>query len=241
MTRSSLSKVHRSSAWKSPVRAVSVAAMQQIDTAAIEAYHIPRLLLMEHAGLAVARRARWLLRRVHAPIIVVCCGSGYNGGDGLATARHLHEWGYGVRVLLTGALERLREEPAIYAAILQQLGVPLKVIVPGKTDVIRRWIRDGDLVIDALLGIGVHGEVREPLTALIQIMNASGKRMLAVDVPSGLDADTGMVQGCAVRASVTLTFGLPKQGCVKAMGRAYTGRLITDAITIPRTLLQEGA
>jgi NAD(P)H-hydrate epimerase len=215
--------------------------MRQIDEAAIEVIGIPRLLLMEHAGLAVAHAVRHLNPPM-ARSIVVCCGTGFNGGDGLSAARHLHAWGYALHLLIAGPLSRLSGEPSTYGRMLQRLGLPLTEcageVVPPQTD---SWWSECGLIIDALLGIGVHGPVREPIASLIVRMNRSGKPILAVDIPSGLDADTGRVQGgLAVSASVTVTFGLAKQGCFLEEGPAHTGTLTIDPITIPRHLLEGG-
>ena len=212
--------------------------MQQIDAAAIERFAIPRLLLMEHAGLAVARAVTTLLSPSSIPILM-CCGTGYNGGDGLCAARHLHEWGYTLQILLTGRIDRLREEPAIYATMLQRLGVPLTEFTEtSAVPHVEQWCAQCGLIIDALLGIGVRGAVREPVASLIARMNRSGKPIVSVDIPSGLDGDTGRVQGAAVKATVTVTFGLAKQGCLVNGGPMHTGNLIIDPITIPRVLLE---
>jgi NAD(P)H-hydrate epimerase len=223
-------------------RAVSVATMQAIDTQAIERIGIPRLLLMEHAGVAVARAATAFLPSTPARV-VVCCGTGFNGGDGFAAARHLEEWGYALDVLVAGRLDHLRAEPATFAAILQRLGLPI-LEVTGRPEAwprVDQALERCGLIIDALLGIGTTGAVREPIASLIERLNRSGKPIIAVDLPSGLDGDTGLVQGVAVRATATVAFGLPKQGCFLQAGPAHVGSLTVDAITIPRTLLSTAA
>lgn len=210
--------------------------MQQIDAEAIDTFGIPRLLLMEHAGLAVANAVASLSR---AASVLVCCGTGYNGGDGLCAARHLHHRGYAPRVVLAGRRDQLRDEPKIYATIIQRLGVAIvEVTSPADLERVGGWIASSALIIDALLGIGVRGAVREPVASLIERLNASGKPIVAADIPSGLDGDTGLPLGCAVKATVTVTFGLPKRGCVEAQGPAHVGTLIVDSITMPRSLLE---
>lgn len=211
--------------------------MQQIDRAAIDTLGIPRLLLMEHAGAAVARVARALLRSPSSPI-GICCGAGFNGGDGLAAARHLHDWGYPLEILIIAEIARLREEPRTFAHILQRLGVPLRVIgSAADAETFQPVLRRCGLLIDALLGIGASGAVREPIASLIAAMNRAGVPILSADVPSGLDADTGAVQGIAVKAAHTVTFGRPKLGLFLQQGPAHAGALTVDAITIPRQLL----
>jgi NAD(P)H-hydrate epimerase len=211
--------------------------MQRIDSAAIHTLGIPRMLLMDHAGVAVARAVA-ALTPSSKQLIAICCGTGFNGGDGFSAARHLHSWGYSLRVLLAGSRERLREEPACFAWILDRLGVPVRECASrGGVARALRWLSGASVLVDALLGIGASGVVREPAASLIRWMNQSKKPIVSVDVPSGLDADTGAVQGVAVRASVTVTFGLPKQGCRRREGPAHTGSLLVDPITFPMRLL----
>lgn len=214
--------------------------MDTLDARVSDTLHIPRLLLMDHAGLAVAREAQARCPDVTRPI-VVCCGTGFNGGDGLAAARHLAGWGRVVRIVVAGPLDRLREEPATYARIVQALGVELTACTRlEELDSVTRWLSACGLIIDALLGIGARGPVREPMASLIDAMNRAGTPIVSADIPSGLDGDTGRVQGIAVRATVTVTFGLPKQGCFLEAGPAHAGTVVTDPITMPQRLL-EGA
>ena len=185
------------------VCAISVAAMRRIDTTAIRQLGIPRLLLMEHAGLAVAQEVRRLCPDPSA--VMAFCGTGFNGGDGLAAARHLSAWGYRLHLVLTGLVKRLRDEPAIYAHILRKLGLPfLEVVVPLARSRIVGRMDDCAVLIDALLGIGAQGVVREPIASCIAWMNRSGKPIVAVDIPSGIDADTGHPQGAAICATSTV-------------------------------------
>ena len=213
-----------------------MASMQRIDTEAIETIGIPRLLLMEHAGLAVAHCVHTFLPTATQPILI-CCGSGFNGGDGLAAARHLHAWGYRLHLLLAARRDQLRDEPAIYANIVERLGLSVEEL--PSVAATEQAMKACGLIIDALLGIGVRGSVRQPLHSLIARINAAGKPVIAVDVPSGLDADTGEVHGIAVKATCTVTFGLPKQGCFISHGPAHTGSLVVDPISLPRRLLEQ--
>ena len=211
--------------------------MQAIDSHAIDTLGIPRLLLMDHAGLAVARAVQTAAPVVSTPILI-CCGTGYNGGDGLAAARHLAAWGYPVRAILTGRLNHLREEPAAFARIVQALGLEIRECASaGDAAGCEPWFAQAGAIVDALLGIGTQGAVREPAASLIVRINASRAPVISADVPSGLDGDTGHAQGAAVRATATVTFGLPKRGLFAADGPAHAGSLIIDPITIPQRLL----
>lgn len=211
-----------------PQCAVSVSRMQTLDTQAIEQTGIPRLLLMEHAGQALTAAVLQLLSSPGR--VLVCCGTGYNGGDGLCAAWHLAHRGYAVEVWLAGAPSSLRQEPAVYAAILRALKVPIRCVEPPKT---APDFSQAEVVIDALLGIGVRGSVRPPASAWIQAMNRSGAPIISADVPSGLDADSGQPQGCAVRASVTVTFAAVKHGLFRGQGPAHAGRVLLDDLEIP--------
>lgn len=211
--------------------------MAAMDRRAIEGFGIPRLLLMEHAGLAVARVVAARHGTSDGPVLILC-GTGFNGGDGLAAARHLQRWGYGLRVVVAGRREALREEPALYAGILECLGVAVQTCVTDEEmSQADAWLRDCGLVVDALLGVGLQGPVREPAAGLIRRTSAAGKPVIAVDVPSGLDGDSGEPHGVAMAAQVTVTFGRPKHGCLLASAARYVGEVLVDPITMPSEAL----
>ena len=220
--------------------AVSTAEIQALDLQTIETVGIPRLLLMEHAGMALAHVAcrLWLTlprsRRAASPPIVICAGSGYNGGDGLCAARHLSQAGCRVRVLLSGSQERLAREPRIYADILRSTNVPVSEI--SANDAETALARAG-IIVDALLGVGLRGPVRPSVAALIHRINAARRPIVSADIPSGLDADTGAPQGVAVMATSTVTFGLPKRGLLIGQGPRHAGRVEVADIGIPRRLM----
>jgi len=153
----------------------------------------------------------------------LACGRGNNGGDGLAAARHLHRWGRlaGVACVDPTALSGLAADQA---RVLGALGVP----IASEPD-----FSDAQVVVDALLGTGLSRPPEGRLADWIAAMNASERRVVSVDVPSGLDADSGLVAGACVRATVTVTLGLPKRGLLLAEGPAYAGDVWVADIGIP--------
>lgn len=223
-----------------PVRAVSVQQMQRMDEAAIHAFHIPRLLLMEHAGQAVARAVlRVCAHPMTRPLrVLVCCGPGHNGGDGLCAAWHLAQDGHRVRVLVAGSLASLNEEPVVYARILRALEVEwIEIGAAAQVEGIRREFAQAEAIIDALLGIGLQGPVRPAIASLIEAINGARVPVVSVDIPSGLDGDTGLPHGVAVKATVTVAMALAKQGCVTTGARPYVGRLVVEDIGLPRRVM----
>src|SRR5947208_6172474 len=159
--------------------------VRELDRRAIEEFGVPGVVLMENAGRGAAEV---LLRLGVTGRVVVCCGKGNNGGDGFVIARHLDNHGVAVRVLYFGKPEALTGDAAINFEIVRRSGLPLTVFsetVPALD------LADAEWVVDALLGTGVTGPARPPLDRVIAAINAGGAKVLAVDVPSGLDCDTG--------------------------------------------------
>ncbi len=227
---------------ENPDYAVTRRQMQELDRLAIEQYEIPGILLMENAGRACAQTALDMLGDAEEPEVVVLCGRGNNGGDGFVVARHLVNRGVRGAVLLLGTVADVLDgagDPAINLRILRNMDV--STVELGAPPEIRSALEEkagANLIVDALLGTGISGEVREPFDAAIRAVNRMDAPTLAVDVPSGLDCDTGLPLGVAVRAERTVTFGLPKQGLLRPEAAPYTGRLEVAEISIPRVLIE---
>ena len=212
--------------------------MQRLDEAAIRTIGIPRLLLMDAAGRAVAQAVRALLQEPPAQELLICCGLGNNGGDGLCAAWYLTRWGYQPHIIVTGERTHLKDEPAVYARILEELGQSLHELTGIESvEALREPMSRAPLIVDALLGIGWQAPLRPLQEHLIRLMNQSGKPIVAVDVPSGLEADTGLPNPVAVKAAMTVTFGWPKQGLLLGEGPAHTGQLLVEDIGMPASLL----
>lgn len=216
------------------MKACTADQMRAIDRRAADEFGMPSLLLMENAGRAVAERACALLRAQSGKRVRVLCGKGNNGGDGFVAARHLANHGVPVECVLAGQSDEVRGDARVNLELLDRLGVPVLQFVPGSITEL-----DADLLIDALLGTGFRGTPRGPVGDAIAAVNASALPVVAVDMPSGLDADAGTAGHC-VRATETVTFGLPKLGLLTEEGRRYAGRLTIANISLPRPLLEDG-
>jgi NAD(P)H-hydrate epimerase len=209
------------------MRSITVAEAQAFDQLAEERLGIPSLILMENAGRSVAEEALKMLHGKKKAAII--CGAGNNGGDGFVAARHLLNAGIDIKVYLVGESSKLKAGPKINLNILMKM--KQKVV---KLRALRdlNGINNFDLVIDAIFGIGLKSEVRSPSSEVINLLNRSGKPILAVDVPSGLDADTGKVLGAAIKARKTVTFVAPKRGFSRNCGPRYCGKVIIRDIGI---------
>lgn len=215
------------------LKACTAEQMRAIDRRAVSEYGMPSILLMENAGRAVAERALAHLNGGSGSSVQVLCGKGNNGGDGFVAARHLHNRGVRVSCFLAGDPEEVRGDARTNLELAERLGISIRqeVLAPF----------EADLLVDALLGTGFQGEPRGPVAALIERANTSGRPVLAVDVPSGLDSDTGQGSGPVIRATETVTFGLPKLGLLSYPGRELAGEITVAHISLPRPLVEEDA
>ncbi len=220
------------------------AQSRRVDQLAIEHYGISGLVLMENAGRGVADRLCALLTEtVESPAtppspVVICCGKGNNAGDGFVIARHLDLRGIGVRVLLWADPNELTGDAAVNCCILQKTKVPIEVFGPEHdADRLAGHLDGASWIVDALLGTGACGEPRPPLDAVIRQLNASGTPILAVDLPSGLDCDTGEATDATVRATVTCTFVAAKPGLLMPAADPHTGTVHVLDIGAPEKLV----
>jgi hydroxyethylthiazole kinase-like uncharacterized protein yjeF len=200
-----------------------------------QARGIPGDLLMERAGRAVARAALDLMGGSYGRRAVVVCGKGNNGGDGLVAARHLARWGVRVTVVAVEALDDLREPAAGNATRLAEV-TSLRV-VPFAHATLDRELRRADVAIDALFGTGFRGIPEDDWADAIAGLNASPAPVVAVDIPSGVNGGTGTVEGDAVRADITVTFGAPKVGVVLLPGAEFAGAVRVADIGFPDDLV----
>jgi NAD(P)H-hydrate epimerase len=179
------------------------------------------------------------------PRVLIFCGPGNNGGDGGVVARHLDAWGFPVRVIWFSHSDQLRGDAATQCTILQKSGVKQSVWfdehaadIESDTSSLNAALAEADWLVDGLFGTGLSRPVEGPLRKVIEAMNASGKPVFALDLPSGLDADTGQPLGVAVRACATATFVAPKLGFTAPGAADYTGTVVVIDIGLPRRLLE---
>jgi NAD(P)H-hydrate epimerase len=192
---------------------------------------IPALILMENAGRRAAVEALKILNGKKS--VAVFCGKGNNGGDGFVCARHLLVFGIRPDVFLAGRISDVQGEARINLEILRKLKVKITGVSEKNLNFIRKNILKYGLIIDALLGVGLSGETRGIYRDLIGIINSSKAKILAVDIPSGLDATTGRILGACVKADKTVTFVAKKRGMVKAEGQKVCGKVIVADLGIP--------
>jgi len=216
--------------------------MRKLEEAAWRRYSIPTVLLMENAGRSVADAVGQHLRPKRRSALIVC-GQGNNGGDGFCAARHLHNRGFRTQTVFIGKPQGLKPDSALNFEIFCRMGLPWKRFEGLSDGAFRRMLRGAGVIIDAMFGTGLSREVGGPYARAIKLINEhtrgakSASGVLAVDIPSGLNADSGKVMGCAVRAGFTVTFGCHKRGMKGTGARRSCGKIILGDITLPRELI----
>lgn len=219
--------------YTSPIPALTTAQMIEVDRAMIADYGIDLIQMMENAGrnLAHLARARFLGGDPRGQKVVVLAGTGGNGGGALVCARRLHNYGADVRVIVTRPDGDFAPVPAHQLAILRRMDVPVtlaeEVEAEGDTAV---------LIIDGLIGYSLRGRPRGAAAHLIRWANRQPAPILALDVPSGLDATTGQVYEPAIKAAATMTLALPKVGLLAETAVTQVGELYLADISVPPAL-----
>jgi NAD(P)H-hydrate epimerase len=222
------------------MRSLSRAEVREVDRRAIEDFGLPGIVLMENAG----RNAAALLHAL-APSasLAIACGKGNNAGDGFVMARHLENLGHHVRLLLAGDPAEHRGDAATQRRVVERAGISFERLADGSPTDWERSLASVDWIVDALLGTGATGAPRGAIATAIEAINAASRRravhVLAVDLPSGMDCDTGLPPGACVRADVTATFVARKIGFEHPGAAAWTGDVHVLDIGVPRTLLAD--
>jgi len=221
-----------------PGKPLTCDEIRALDRVAIETLGVPGIVLMENAGRGAAEYIYDALRDPARAQVLILCGPGNNGGDGFVIARHLHNAGIAVHVALAAPPEKIRGDAATNLNILYRLGLsPAAAYEPQGLDAVRRWVTQADVIVDALLGTGSTGSPRGVMATLIELANAAPRAWrVAIDIPTGLDADSGAVHEPCFRAAATVTMLAPKVGFQTAAGRAVAGEVVVVSIGVPRDL-----
>jgi len=212
------------------------AQVRRIDQLAAERYHIPGVVLMENAAIAAADAALWMVGTSQGPVLILC-GGGNNGGDGLAVARHLHNRGCNVRILTTSDPQKYSGEARVNWDICQAMKLPTTTATPGAIAG-----SGAALIVDAIFGTGLTKPPRPPFAEIVAAVYTAQVPVLAIDIPSGLDCDTGKVLGeVCITATRTITFVAEKIGFAAPEARKYLGQVSVGSIGCPVELIAEAS
>jgi ADP-dependent NAD(P)H-hydrate dehydratase / NAD(P)H-hydrate epimerase len=220
------------------MKLATAAEMRELDRRTIEEFGIPGIVLMENAGRAVVSAIVHKWGPVEGKFYCIFCGKGNNGGDGLVIARRLHNMGAKVSVRLFS--EVLKGDAATNLNAARKIGIQINPVKPGLAEETSEAAH-AEAVIDAIFGTGLSQEIAEPYASVIKMINKKARKVVAVDVPSGVNSDSGRIMGTAVHADMTVTFGLPKRGLYLHPGAQASGEVKTAEIGIPKSAVDEAA
>jgi ADP-dependent NAD(P)H-hydrate dehydratase / NAD(P)H-hydrate epimerase len=216
------------------MRLVKASEMHEMDRLTIEEVGIAGIVLMENAARGATRVFLEHFEPPRNSHVLFLCGRGNNGGDGYVMARYFHQKGYMATVLVLSEFQKISGDALTNLAIILKMGLDVREVPdPDRWEACRDVVRTADFVIDGIFGTGLNSPVRGFYQQVIEEVNASGKPVMAIDIPSGLHADTGLVMGAAIQADVTATFGFPKLGQILFPGSSLVGRLVRIDIGIP--------
>ena len=210
--------------------------VRRCDRVAMERFEINGLVLMENAGIGAVRLILSLLKDMESPQVSIVAGTGNNGGDGFVVARHLSNEGISVKVLICGSRDRIKGDAVSNLRIIEHMGLPIAYIGDQPSEIIEQIIGEhthsSNIIVDGMLGTGTSGTPRGAIRSAIEAINKLNKTVVALDIPSGLDCDTGKPLERAVRAQYTVTFAARKKGFENPAVAEYTGRVFVVGIGI---------
>lgn len=219
------------------LRFLSRDEVRNVDQRAIDEFGIPGIILMENAGRGAAELL--IQRGIDGPV-VICCGKGNNGGDGFVIARHLDQAGIDVAILLFADASKLSGDALTNYEIAKRSRLTIhEHPTPQSSEELAKSLASADWIVDALLGTGIQGEVKDDIRGVIESINAAGNKVLAVDLPSGLDANSGEPFGACIQATLTTTFVARKLGFDNPASAQWTGDVEVVDIGLPRALLNQ--
>lgn len=222
-----------------PGEALTCQQIRELDVLTIEHVGIPGVVLMENAGRQCAEFVYGLLVNPRIERVAILCGPGNNGGDGFVVARHLSNAGVAVDVILAASREKSAGDAGTNLRILERMGRALiQATEPDGLVAARDAVADATVIVDALLGTGSKGAPRGVMAELVIWANeAVGARRVAIDIPSGLDGDSGAISEPCFRAQATVTMVAAKVGFGRPAARAVVGRVVAVDISVPRELI----
>jgi len=209
--------------------------VRAFDAWAINTLGIPGVVLMENAGRSCAELIEEKIAEVANPGVCIFCGTGNNGGDGYVIARHLLNSGMNVTVVISGDRNKIKGDAKINLDVLESIGQSVTQINPSDgniTDQVQTLTVGTDMIVDSLFGTGLRGQLSDEYKQLIESINARNCPVLAVDIPSGLDCDTGQPHGAAIKADYTVTFVAVKKGFTTTEAAQYTGEIFIASIGV---------
>lgn len=207
-----------------------------LDSLATSEYKIPGIILMENAGSKAAEIIYKDLKKPAQDKVVILCGKGNNGGDGFVIARHLSNLGVSIVVFLFADRQQIMGEAKTNLEILYKMKVSVEEVL--NIEKVAESLRNCQCVVDAMLGTGVDGDIKDSFQQVIRVINElKDKSIYAIDTPTGLDCNTGAILGACVKAHKTITFVAPKTGFILEKGPEYCGEIIVVDISIPSELV----
>ena len=219
------------------MKIVTSQQIKNIDRRAIKDFGIPGTVLMENAAAAVMTAMEKYFDGLEGVKVGILCGKGNNGGDGLALARRLRIGGVPVRVALLASFAAIKGEAKVNLSILRKMDV--EIMQNASTRSLADIIAWSDILVDALIGVGLSSPLKGTYAQAVEMINISGVPVVAVDIPTGIDADTGAVMGAAVKADLTVTMAFLKRGLVLYPGAGYAGTVRIADIGIPSEVAEK--
>ena len=210
--------------------------VRALDRIAVERLGISGLVLMENAGRQVADAAVRMCGGAADKSVAVVAGAGNNGGDGFVAARHLTIRGAKTITFLVSPESKITGDAAENLKIIRKMGLRVRQLIPASMAELAGELRKHHLIIDAIGGTGIAGPLRDDLAAAVEQVNLSGRPVLAVDIPTGLDCDTGLSPGPTIRAALTVTMAARKKGFDAPGAKDYTGEVLVADIGVPADL-----
>ncbi|MCT4604747.1 MAG: NAD(P)H-hydrate dehydratase [Marinisporobacter sp.] len=214
--------------------------IKELDRLTMDEFSIPGILLMEHAGLAITQEILKSVEKRKNKEVAIVCGLGNNGGDGFVVARHLFHKGIPVKVFITGNPSDIKGDAKINYDIIHKLNIDIQILIG--VNHLKKFsdaVKSCRVIVDGIFGTGLKREVDGLLKEIIQTINESGKKVIAIDIPSGIGANDGAVYGTAVKADQTVVLALPKIGNLSYPGVDYVGEMILKDIGIPKKAIEK--